>query len=159
MAANFCDALHVCLLQAARRILGSLPTSSQGVCLSPYLDARLFAYDEKLIAPDMRPRTYSEQALKFVSQAHPNACRFKVGFPETAIAMSFIGQLLIQHGNACSSLCPPQVQPIAGQNTVQAAGRHLKQLVAYSFHPVEPLMVCLLHTPMQPPQLTLYYRG
>lgn len=86
VAANFCDGLHVCLLQAARRILGSLPTSSQGVCLSPYLDARLFAYDEKLIAPDMRPRTYSEQALKFVSQAHPNACRFKVGSSSVVVA-------------------------------------------------------------------------
>jgi hypothetical protein len=80
VAANLYDALRMCLLQAARRILGSLPTSSQSLCTSPYLDARLFAYDEKLIAPDMRPRTHSEQALKFVSQAHPKACRFKVGF-------------------------------------------------------------------------------
>ena len=35
-------------------------------------------YDERLIEADLRLRTYSEQALKFTSLAHPNACRFKV---------------------------------------------------------------------------------
>lgn len=78
MRAQQVDNVHVS--QAARRILAGLPTSSQAISLSPYLDANLFAYDDKLITPALRLRTYSEQALKFVSQAHPNACRFKVGF-------------------------------------------------------------------------------
>lgn len=53
-----------------------------------------------------------------------------------------------------------QVQPIAPPtNPYQSTSRHLKQVVAYEFHPVEPLVLCLLHTPTHPAQLTLYYRA
>lgn len=65
-------------MQAAKRLMAGIPTSSNRLSLSPYLDAKLFMYDERLIEPDLRLRTYSEQALKFTSLAHPNACRFKV---------------------------------------------------------------------------------
>ena len=51
-----------------------------------------------------------------------------------------------------------QVQPITTQNAAQTPGRPLKQLVAYDFHPVEPLVICMLHTPLQPRQITIYYR-
>ena len=66
------------LVQAAKRLMAGIPTSSYRLCMSPYLDAKLFMYDERLIEPDLRLRTYSEQALKFTSLAHPTACRFKV---------------------------------------------------------------------------------
>lgn len=65
-------------VQAAKRLMAGIPTSSHRLSLSPYLDAKLFMYDERLIEADLRLRTYSEQALKFTSLAHPNACRFKV---------------------------------------------------------------------------------
>ncbi|CAL5221239.1 g3393 [Coccomyxa viridis] len=95
--------------QAAKRLMAGIPTSSHRLSLSPYLDAKLFMYDERLIEADLRLRTYSEQALKFTSLAHPKACRFKV-------------------------------QPIAPPtNPYQSTSRHLKQVVAYEFHPVEPL--------------------
>ena len=65
-------------MQAAKRLMAGIPTSSHRLSLSPYLDAKLFMYDEGLIEADLRLRTYSEQALKFTSLAHPKACRFKV---------------------------------------------------------------------------------
>ena len=76
---NLASSTVVYLCQAARRILAGIPTSSQAVSLSPYLDAHLFGYDERLITPALRLRTYNEQPLKFVSQRHPSICRFKVG--------------------------------------------------------------------------------
>lgn len=79
LAENLASSTVVYLCQAARRILAGIPTSSQAASLSPYLDAHLFAYDERLITPALRLRTYNEQPLKFVSQRHPSNCRFKVG--------------------------------------------------------------------------------
>ena len=79
LAENPASSTVVYPCQAARRILAGIPTSSQAMSLSPYLDAHLFAYDERLITPALRLRTYNEQPLKFVSQRHPSICRFKVG--------------------------------------------------------------------------------
>ena len=62
-----------------RRLLANLPTTAQALCPSPFLDANLFLYDDKLISPVLRMRAYVEQPLKFSSRAHPAACRFKVG--------------------------------------------------------------------------------
>ena len=68
VAANFCDAF-ACVSVAGSKEDPGQPANQLPGCLPLSIpDARLFAYDEKLIAPDMRPRTYSEQALKFVSQ-------------------------------------------------------------------------------------------
>jgi hypothetical protein len=50
-----------------------------------------------------------------------------------------------------------QVQPHGGASAMQP-GRPVKQLVGYHFHPVQPLVLCELHTALQPPQLTIYYR-
>ncbi|CAL8468423.1 g7963 [Coccomyxa elongata] len=112
--------------QVVRRILANVPATAQALCTSPFLDANLFSYDDKLISATLRMRGYTEQPLKFVSRAYPAASRFKVQ-PLTT---------------------PPAQQP----------GRPLKQLVAHHFHPVLPLVVCLLHTALQPPQITIYFR-
>jgi hypothetical protein len=37
-----------------RRVLGNLPATGQLVTASPYLDARLYAYDERVISPMVR---------------------------------------------------------------------------------------------------------
>ncbi len=63
--------------QAVRRMLAGLPATAQALCASPYLDAHLFAFDDKLITAAQRPRPYSEQPLKFASRAFPEHSRFK----------------------------------------------------------------------------------
>ncbi|KAK9845772.1 hypothetical protein WJX81_002105 [Elliptochloris bilobata] len=64
--------------QMVKRLLAGVPTTAQALCASPYLDANLFAFDDKLISAVQRPRPYAEQLLKFVSRAHPERSRFKV---------------------------------------------------------------------------------
>ena len=61
-------------------MLAGVPTAAQALCASPYLDAHLFAFDDKLISAVQRPRPYSEQPLKFVSRAFPERSRFKARF-------------------------------------------------------------------------------
>lgn len=61
-----------------KRVLAGVPTTAQALCASPYLDAHLFAFDDKLISAVQRPRPYSEQPLKFVSREFPERSRFKV---------------------------------------------------------------------------------
>ena len=61
-----------------RRILANVPATAQALCTSPFLDADLFSYDDKLISATLRMRGYTEQPLKFVSRAHPATSRFKV---------------------------------------------------------------------------------
>ena len=68
--------LHV--VQGHRRILGNLPVSSQILCTSPYLDGKLFHYDDKLVSAFVRPRVYSDSILRFVSKQHPETCKFKL---------------------------------------------------------------------------------
>ena len=60
-----------------KRVLAGVPTTAQALCASPYLDAHLFAFDDKLISAVQRPRPYSEQPLKFVSREFPERSRFK----------------------------------------------------------------------------------
>lgn len=64
--------------QVVRRILANVPATAQALCTSPFLDANLFSYDDKLISATLRMRGYTEQPLKFVSRAHPATSRFKV---------------------------------------------------------------------------------
>ncbi|EIE19430.1 hypothetical protein COCSUDRAFT_48944 [Coccomyxa subellipsoidea C-169] len=63
--------------QVVRRILANVPATAQALCTSPFLDANLFSYDDKLISATLKMRGYTEQPLKFVSRAHPAASRFK----------------------------------------------------------------------------------
>ena len=70
--------IGLCVSQIVRRLLANLPTTAQALCPSPFLDANLFVYDDKLISPVLRMRAYVEQPLKFSSRTHPAACRFKV---------------------------------------------------------------------------------
>lgn len=41
-------------------MLAAIPPSSQVLCASPFLDACLFQYDDKLVSPVTRPRALSE---------------------------------------------------------------------------------------------------
>ena len=61
-----------------RRILSNLPASSQVMSPSPYLDNRLFQYDEKLISAMVRPRPFTETPLKFAARSRSERPRFKL---------------------------------------------------------------------------------
>ena len=65
--------------QTIRRMLASIPASSQMLCPSPYLDARLFVYDDKLMGPLIKPRPFTTQPLKLISRAHPERVKLRVG--------------------------------------------------------------------------------
>ena len=66
------------LPQVVRRILSNLPASSQVMSPSPYLDTRLFQYDEKLISAMIRPRPFTETPLKFAARSRSERPRFKL---------------------------------------------------------------------------------
>ncbi len=50
-----------------RRVLAAIPPTSQVLSASPFLDACLFQYDEKLISPVIRPRALAEVRLSSCS--------------------------------------------------------------------------------------------
>ncbi len=60
-------------------MLAALPVSSQMLCASPYLDTRLFSYDDKLIGPMIKPRVHTIQPVKILSRAHPERSKFRLG--------------------------------------------------------------------------------
>jgi hypothetical protein len=61
-----------------RRVLAAMPASAQSLCSSPYLDAHLFQYDEKLISSLVRPRNFNDQPIKFAARASPERLRFQL---------------------------------------------------------------------------------
>ena len=63
--------------QAVRRVLLSLPFSTQGSMESPYFDMSLFAYDGKVICPVDRPQLCCEYPIKFYSRL-TGALKFKI---------------------------------------------------------------------------------
>lgn len=66
------------LLQVTRRVLAAMPASAQSLSSSPYLDANLFHFDEKLISSLIRPRTFSDHPIKFAARANPERLRFQL---------------------------------------------------------------------------------
>ena len=78
--------------QVTRRVLAALPPSSQVLCASPYLDACLFQYDEKLISPVVRPRALAEVR----SDATASSCVSISLFPSmlTSFVTSCCGEAL-----------------------------------------------------------------
>ena len=70
------------VVQLVRKILSNLPTTSQSQCPSPYLDNRLFCFDDRLLNALIRPRQFTETPIKFSVRDHRNAPGFKLS-PET----------------------------------------------------------------------------
>lgn len=66
------------LQQVTRRVLAAIPPSSQVLCASPFLDACLFQYDDKLVSPVTRPRALSEAPLKFTVRGRRETVRLKI---------------------------------------------------------------------------------
>lgn len=64
--------------QVTRRALSAVPPSSGLLTSSPYLDAHLYRYDDKLINPIIRPRMVSEQTFKFMWRGPRESIRFKI---------------------------------------------------------------------------------
>ena len=78
---HLCDkwrSRHRGVPQVARRILGAMPASAQSLCASPFLDANLFVFDEKLISAQVRPRSFSEVPVKFAARSSPDQLRFQL---------------------------------------------------------------------------------
>ena len=61
-------------------MLSNLPASCQALSPSPYLDAAIYSYDEKLISALMRPRPPPEAPLKFAPR-RTGRPRFKLALP------------------------------------------------------------------------------
>ncbi len=61
-----------------RRVLAGLPCMSQLLMASPYLDPRLFQYDDKHVSAVIRPRAAPEHPLKFVLRRRPDRVAFKL---------------------------------------------------------------------------------
>ena len=59
-------------------MLAAMPASAQSLSSSPYLDASLFHFDEKLISSLVRPRTFSDHPIKFAARASPERLRFQL---------------------------------------------------------------------------------
>lgn len=56
------------IMEANKRILGSIPIASQSFSSSPYLDASLYSYDEKWVSPMERPKVVGEYPIRFYSR-------------------------------------------------------------------------------------------
>lgn len=62
-----------------RRVLANVPVNSQILSASPYLDANLFQYDDRLVSPLVRPRVYATDSIvRFVSRRRPDKAAFKM---------------------------------------------------------------------------------
>ncbi len=93
--------------QVVRRILANVPATAQALCTSPFLDANLFSYDDKLISTTLKMRGYTEQPLKFVSRAHPAASRFKVRVCSIHMPQSVLFGLVVENRGARAYGCMP----------------------------------------------------
>lgn len=114
--------------QAVRRVLANLPASSQVLSPCPYLDPSLFQYDEKLMSAMMRLRPFSETPIRFTARSRPDRTSFRI-------------------------------QTIAGEPPATApGGRFGRHYVAHHFHPHLPLVLCLVQSFTEPPQLTIFLR-
>lgn len=117
---------------AARKLLQAhLPACPQLLCPSPYLDARLFAYDERAVAPLLRARPQPDHPIKFVARCRPSRAAFKLSNEP--------------RGEAAAAAA--------------VAGRPLQRAATHLFHPSEPFALTVVQTLMQPTLLHIYYRA
>ena len=103
-------------LQGTRRVLANVPVAAQSLSSSPFLDASIFHFDEKLISCLLRPRPFGDHSLRFVARSHPDNARFKL-------------------------FCEPFDTPLP-----HGARPPVKQLITYHFHPTEPFVLAFLQT-------------
>lgn len=66
------------LSQFVKKMLVSLPFSSQSQSPSPYFDQSLFRFDEKLISATDRHRQSTDHPIKFISRRQSNSLKFKI---------------------------------------------------------------------------------
>eukprot|EP01135_Chromosphaera_perkinsii_P011978 Nk52_evm5s2554 gene=Nk52_evmTU5s2554 len=64
-------------LHAIKRVLSSLPFSSQTFSPSPYFDQSLYSYDEKVISSSERPKPCNDFPVKFYNR-DTDAIKFKI---------------------------------------------------------------------------------
>lgn len=102
--------------QGTRRVLANVPVAAQSLSSSPFLDASIFHFDEKLISCLLRPRPFGDHSLRFVARSHPDNARFKL-------------------------FCEPFDTPLQ-----HGARPPVKQLITYHFHPIEPFVLAFLQT-------------
>lgn len=65
-------------LELSKHISSLLPLSPQMTNSSPYLDARLFQFDDRFVSPYNCPKPVAEHAVKFLTRGLHSATRFKI---------------------------------------------------------------------------------
>ncbi|QDZ19412.1 light-mediated development protein Det1 [Chloropicon primus] len=63
--------------ELSKQLASFLPLSPQMTNSSPYLDARLFQFDDRFVSPYNCPRPIAEHAIKFLTRKYGN-CVFKI---------------------------------------------------------------------------------
>lgn len=65
-------------LELSKQISSFLPLSPQMTSSSPYLDARLFQFDDRYVSPYVCPKPVAEHAIKFLTRGLHSSTRFKI---------------------------------------------------------------------------------
>jgi de-etiolated-1 len=64
--------------ELSKHISSFLPLSPQMTNSSPYLDSRLFQFDDRFVSPHNCPKPVAEHAVKFLTRGLHSATRFKI---------------------------------------------------------------------------------
>ncbi len=114
----------------------------QSLSSSPYLDSRLYAYDDKQISPIVRLRDAGKHPIKFApaSEAERTERRSKC------------------KGGAAPSRALFQLDPAPSQETT-VGGQHYPRRLLHLFHPYDPFVLTVVHTFTVPTLLNMHYRS
>ena len=122
------------------RALGTLPAAAPAAAPSPYLDAALFRYDERLVLSPMdRPRAGSEHSVRFQLRADARAVAFRVGAGGD-------GGGIVGGGDRGWSATAP-MQPA-----------RCSALLGYLFHPFLPFIISIQHSASGSSELNFHFR-
>ena len=116
--------------EATRRLLMQLPICSQCHSSSPYLDLVLFSYDEKLVSAAERPKQCGDSPVRCV-------CVLNHYFTIKNPSFSLTHRFITRQGGLLSFTLETSVSSAQFELPIT------RRLVAFLFHPFEPLVISI----------------
>ena len=150
---------------------------SQALCSSPFLDGRLFQYDEQALSCVIRYREAGRQPIRFVRQRdlHPPPWRRQHQQQQQPANGSLPAAADGAAAGASSSAQPPAAEPwgpagaagpcpafqlqAAPSPTVTVQGQAFRRRMLHLAHPTDPFVVTAVQTFAQPTLLNIAYRA
>ena len=130
-----------------RRALGSLPAPTPCCTPSPYLDSRLFRYDERLVlTPQDRPRPGQDHSVRFQLRADVRAVAFRIGAGSCGGVRAWSAAGVENEGVG------------ARGDVIMVNTTRCKALGGYIFHPTQPFVISIQHASGGAVELNFHFR-